>query len=171
MGANKQQMLKAFNRAEAYPGSVPGHLLRAVHQPRHQKGMGKTQEEQRLAWSPGTGPCTGYNPCCQAGQEPLSSWSPTPDGSLQEFLSGETRYAMLEKALPKESKVFRTQLEQDYQQRYALLEWMASSEARFLGGEPEGAAAGLPVCEVAEVAEHARPGKGEEPCDDGRAGK
>ena len=38
-----------------------------------------------------------------------------PDGTLQEFLSGENRFAMLEKSFPEESRKLRAAIEADLQ--------------------------------------------------------
>ncbi|WP_449241957.1 pyruvate:ferredoxin (flavodoxin) oxidoreductase [Desulfovibrio sp.] len=171
MGANKQQMLKAFQEAEAYPGPSLVICYAPCINQGIKKGMGKTQEEQRLAVASGYWPLYRYNPLlAKAGKNPFMLESKAPDGSLQEFLSGETRYAMLEKAKPDASKAFRTRIERDYAQRFELLRWMASPEARFIGAENGSADGGTPACETAPTAEHARPGKAEEPCDDGRSG-
>ncbi len=172
MGANKQQMLKAFLEAEAYPGPSLIICYAPCINQGIKKGMGKTQEEQRLAVASGYWPLYRYNPLLAAeGKNPLVLESKDPDGSLQEFLSGETRYAMLEKAMPEASKVFRARIEEDYRQRYELLRWMAAPEARFIGGAHAAGAQGMDACSTAGGAEHARSGKAEEPCDDGRAGK
>ncbi|MCK5328435.1 MAG: pyruvate:ferredoxin (flavodoxin) oxidoreductase, partial [Candidatus Latescibacteria bacterium] len=62
MGANKQQMLKAFIEAEKYPG--PSLILcyaPCINQG-IRKGMGKTQEEEKLAVQSGYWPLYRYNP-------------------------------------------------------------------------------------------------------------
>ncbi len=48
-----------------------------------------------------------------------------PDGNLQEFLSGEVRYASLEKAFPEESKKLRAELEKEFNERYEALRLLA----------------------------------------------
>jgi pyruvate-ferredoxin/flavodoxin oxidoreductase len=59
------------------------------------------------------------------GKNPLQLDSKAPDGTLQSFLSGETRYAQLEEQLPEESKRLRAALEKSCFERYAKLEAMA----------------------------------------------
>jgi pyruvate-ferredoxin/flavodoxin oxidoreductase len=44
--------------------------------------------------------------------------SKAPDGTIQEFLSGETRYAALEKMMPEESKRLRAQIENELKDRF-----------------------------------------------------
>jgi pyruvate-ferredoxin/flavodoxin oxidoreductase len=51
--------------------------------------------------------------------------SKAPDGTLQQFLSGENRYASLEKQFPDESKKLREKIEKDYAERYNILKAMA----------------------------------------------
>ena len=126
MGANKQQMMKAFMEAERYPGPslivcyAPciAHGLRA--------GMGKTQTEAKLAVESGYWPMFRYNPDLIAeGKNPFSLDYKEPNGTLQEFLSNEVRFAALEKSHPEESKRLRAKIEEEVYDRYKLLKAMA----------------------------------------------
>ena len=119
MGADKNQMLKAFLEAEAYPGpSLIIAYAPCINQGLR-KGMGKSQEEAKLAVASGYWPLYRYNPKnIQEGKNPFKLESKVPDGTLQAFLSGETRYAALEKMLPEESKKLRAGLEASYMDRY-----------------------------------------------------
>lgn len=129
MGANKQQFLKAIKEAEAYPGpSLIIAYAPCINQG-IKKGMGKTQLEQKLAVDSGYWPLYRYNPeLVEEGKNPFQLESKAPDGSLQEFLSGENRYAMLERLYPEFSKTFRAQIEKDYNNRYATLKHMAGED-------------------------------------------
>jgi hypothetical protein len=51
--------------------------------------------------------------------------SKEPDGSFQEFISGEIRYASLEKDFPDEAKKLHHKLEQECMERYEILKQMA----------------------------------------------
>jgi pyruvate-ferredoxin/flavodoxin oxidoreductase len=126
MGANKNQTMKAFKEAEAYPGpSVIICYAPCINQG-IRKGMGKTQEEQKLAVNAGYWPLYRYNPMLEInGENPFVLDSKAPDGSLQEFLSGENRFALLEKIFPNESERLRAKIEEDYTNRYTLLKAMA----------------------------------------------
>ncbi|MEJ2134261.1 MAG: pyruvate:ferredoxin (flavodoxin) oxidoreductase [Desulfofustis sp.] len=126
MGANKQQMMKAFTEAERYPGPslivcyAPciAHGLRA--------GMGKTQNEAKLAVESGYWPMFRYNPDLIAeGKNPFSLDYKEPNGTLQEFLANEVRFAALEKSHPEESKRLRAKIEEEVNDRYKLLKAMA----------------------------------------------
>jgi pyruvate-ferredoxin/flavodoxin oxidoreductase len=126
MGANKQQFLKAIKEAEAYPGpSLVIAYAPCINQG-IKKGMGKTQYEQKLAVDSGYWPLYRYNPLlADEGKNPFILESKAPDGTLQEFLSGENRYAMLERFYPEFSKQFREKIEKDYLRRYETLKVMA----------------------------------------------
>jgi pyruvate-ferredoxin/flavodoxin oxidoreductase len=119
MGANKQQMMKAFQEAESYPGpSIILCYAPCINQG-IRKGMGKTQEEMRLAVTSGYWPLYRYNPLLvQEGKNPFVFESKAPDGTIQEFLSGETRYAALEKMMPEESIKLRAQIEKELKDKY-----------------------------------------------------
>ena len=159
MGADKNQMLKAFKEAEAYDGPSLVICYAPCINQGIKKGMGKTQLEQKLAVNSGYWPLYRYNPqLTEEGKNPFILESKTPDGSLQEFLSGENRYAMLERFHPELSKAFREKIEKDYADRYTLLTHLADADF----GKPE---ADLETCETGVSAE--APGSGE-PCDDGR---
>ncbi|WP_319584396.1 pyruvate:ferredoxin (flavodoxin) oxidoreductase [uncultured Pseudodesulfovibrio sp.] len=160
MGADKQQMLKAFKEAEAYNGPSLIICYAPCINQGIKKGMGKTQLEQKLAVASGYWPLYRFNPeLTEQGKNPFTLESKAPDGTLQEFLSGENRYAMLERFHPELSKAFRAKLEKDYADRYATLTHLA--EADFGKTELDEPAA----CATGVSAE--APGSGE-PCDDGR---
>jgi pyruvate-ferredoxin/flavodoxin oxidoreductase len=122
MGANKQQMMKAMLEAESYDG--PSLIIAYAPCINHgiKKGMGKAQEESKLAVECGYWPLYRYNPMLKAeGKKALSLDCKAPDGHLQEFLSGEIRYATLEKSFPEESKRLRAQIEDECNGRYEHL--------------------------------------------------
>ena len=126
MGANKNQFLKAIKEAEAYPGpSLIIAYAPCINQG-IKKGMGKTQSEQKLAVESGYWPLYRYNPeLADQGENPFILESKAPDGTLQEFLSGENRYAMLERFYPEFSKEYREKIEIDFNKRYETLKHMA----------------------------------------------
>ncbi|MDD3311747.1 pyruvate:ferredoxin (flavodoxin) oxidoreductase [Pseudodesulfovibrio sp.] len=162
MGADKNQLLKAFTEAEAYPGpSLVIAYAPCINQG-IKKGMGKTQLEQKLAVASGYWPLYRYNPAlADQGRNPFTLDSKAPDGTLQEFLSGENRYAMLEKFHPEAAETLRKRIEADYAKRYAQYEYLAREDAAPAPEEP------LQACESTSTAEHSRPGGGDA-CDDGR---
>ncbi|WP_300667305.1 pyruvate:ferredoxin (flavodoxin) oxidoreductase [Desulfoluna sp.] len=119
MGANKQQLIKAFVEAESHPGpSVVICYAPCINQG-IKKGMGKTQEEMKLAVASGYWPLYRYNPAlAEEGKNPFVFESKEPDGTLQEFLAGENRFASLEKMFPEESKRLRGQIEMEFAKRH-----------------------------------------------------
>jgi len=158
MGADKQQTMKAFKEAEAYNGPSLVICYAPCINQGIKKGMGKTQLEQKLAVDSGYWPLYRFNPeLADEGKNPFILESKAPDGSLQEFMSGENRYAMLERFHPELSKAFRAQIEKDYADRYDIYTHLAGadySKPEEVEGEVCGAGA-------------ENPGSGE-PCDDGR---
>ena len=135
--------------------------------------MGKSMEEAKLAVETGYWPLFRYNPDLKdQGKNPLTIDSKAPAGDFQGFLSGEVRYAALEKLAPEKSKHYRASMEAAYKTRYKELEYLAAMPV--FDGAAGPAASGNPgdpaFCAAAPTAEHARPGDGE-PCDEGRSGK
>jgi pyruvate-ferredoxin/flavodoxin oxidoreductase len=76
MGANKQQLIKAFTEAEGYDG--PSLIMAYSPCINHgiKKGMGKTQEETSLAVKSGYWPLYRYNPMLRPKAKIPLSWIP-----------------------------------------------------------------------------------------------
>ncbi|MBZ4649126.1 MAG: pyruvate ferredoxin/flavodoxin oxidoreductase, partial [Desulfomicrobiaceae bacterium] len=175
MGADKAQLMKAFKEAEAYPGpSLIIAYAPCINQG-IRKGMGKTQEEAKRAVQCGYWPLYRFNPLlAQEGKNPFILDSKAPDGTIQEFLLGENRFAMLEKIAPEDAKRLRTRLEQEYLERFHMYEYLASRKLESVAVQGSGDAPQTPegeACVVTATAEHSGAGRPAEPCDDGRAGK
>ena len=120
MGANKQQVIKAFKEAEAYKGpSLIIAYAPCINQG-IRKGMGKSMEEGKIAVETGYWPLYRYNPALAAeGKNPFQFESKAPNGAMLDFLKGETRYAALDKIDPESSASLKAELEKQYAQRYA----------------------------------------------------
>ncbi len=175
MGANRNQLLKALTEAEAYDG--PSLVMAYSPCINHgiKIGMGKTQHEMKKAVECGYWPLYRFNPDLKKqGKNPLVIDSKDPDGHLQEFLSGEIRYAALEKLFPEESKRLRASLEEEYRQRFERLKRFAKMEItppssvdiKTVDDKSESHA-----CVLADTAEHGGRAEAGDACDDGRAGK
>ncbi len=126
MGANKKQFLNALKEAESYKG--PSLILAYAPCINHgiKKGMGKTQEEEKLAVASGYWPLFRFNPMlADEGKNPFILDSKEPDGTLAEFLDGEVRYASLKKTFPEEYKVLNARLQKEFVERYDTLKQMA----------------------------------------------
>ena len=125
MGANKQQTMKAFLEAESYPGPSLIICYAPCINQGLKAGMGKSQEEEKRAVASGYWPLYRYNPLlAQEGKNPFIFESKAPDGTIQEFLGGENRFASLEKTFPEESKRLRVQIEKELDNRYSALKLM-----------------------------------------------
>ncbi len=176
MGASKQQMMKAIVEAESYNG--PSIIMSYAPCINHgiMKGMGKAQEEAKLAVQSGYWPLYRYNPNLKAeGKNPFILDSKEPDGTLKEFLAGEIRYASLKKSFPEEAALLNARLEQEFNERYVKLKRLAEEtvaaaapDTQPASGAPE--VDGDPTCTLTGTAEHSRSTNADEPCDDGRAG-
>jgi pyruvate-ferredoxin/flavodoxin oxidoreductase len=126
MGANKQQCLKAFLEAESYPGpSVIIAYAPCINQGL-KKGMGKSQEEEKLAVEAGYWPLYRYDPRLAAeGKNPFQLDMKDPTGDFQDFLMGEVRYASLHQTFPEEAKRLHAKLEAEYAERYKVYKKLA----------------------------------------------
>ncbi|MDX9786881.1 MAG: pyruvate:ferredoxin (flavodoxin) oxidoreductase [Desulfobacterales bacterium] len=130
MGANQNQTLKAFIEADRHPGpSIVLCYAPCINQG-IKKGMGKTQAQESLAVASGYWPLYRYNPqLVEEGNNPFVLESKAPDGTLQEFIAGENRYAQLKMTFPEESTRLRALLEKDVNTRYDSLKLMADPSA------------------------------------------
>ncbi|NOX34111.1 MAG: pyruvate:ferredoxin (flavodoxin) oxidoreductase, partial [Deltaproteobacteria bacterium] len=126
MGANKNQTLKAIVEAEKYPGPSLIICYAPCINQGIRKGMGKSQFEEKLAVESGYWPLYRYNPeLIKEGKNPFIFDSKEPDGTLQEFLGGETRFAALEKSFPEESKRLRAKIEKEVKDKYTMFKMMS----------------------------------------------
>jgi pyruvate-ferredoxin/flavodoxin oxidoreductase len=127
MGADKNQALKAFLEAEAHKGpSIVIAYAPCINQG-IRKGMGKSMEEAKLAVETGYWPLFRFNPRLKAeGKNPLAIDSKPATGDLGAFLSGEVRYAALEKMAPDMSRKYRAELAAAYTERFRHLQYMAA---------------------------------------------
>ncbi len=119
MGANKNQLLKALKEAESYPG--PSLIIAYSPCINHgiKAGMGKTQNEEKLAVESGYWPLYRYDPrLSQEGKNPFQLDSKEPNGTLREFIMGEVRYNTLTRSFPEEAKRLHKKLEEDVNARY-----------------------------------------------------
>lgn len=126
MGADKQQMLKAFREAEAYKGpSLIIAYAPCINQGLR-KGMGRSQEEAKLAVQTGYWPLYRYNPeLASEKKNPFQLDCKAPSVDIQEFLRDEVRFASLEKKDPEASRRLREELARAYAERYAMFRQLA----------------------------------------------
>ena len=126
MGASKQQLMKAFIEAESYNGPSLIICYAPCINQGIRKGMGKTQLETKLAVDSGFWPMYRYNPLLKAeGKNPFILDSKEPDGTLQEFLAGENRFAALARSFPGESERLKAKIEEEVNAKYLQLKKLA----------------------------------------------
>ena len=126
MGADKQGVLRAFKEAEAYKGpSLIIAYAPCINQG-VRKGMGKSMAEGKAAVTSGYWPLYRYNPdLVKERKNPFQLDSKAPSTDMEEFLSGENRFASLAKADPEASRKLRDDLIKSYMDRYAFLKQRA----------------------------------------------
>ncbi|MDR3362943.1 MAG: pyruvate:ferredoxin (flavodoxin) oxidoreductase [Desulfovibrio sp.] len=126
MGADKQQVLKAFREAEAYKGpSLIIAYAPCINQGLR-NGMGRSMEEAKLAVQTGYWVTYRYNPdLAKENKNPFQLDCKAPSSSLTEFLNGEVRFSSLGKKDPQASKTLQGDLVKAYTERYALYKQMA----------------------------------------------
>ncbi|HXK51677.1 MAG TPA: pyruvate:ferredoxin (flavodoxin) oxidoreductase [Caldisericia bacterium] len=126
MGANKNQLIKAFTEAEAYPG--PSLIIAYSPCINHglTLGMGKTQEQEKRAVDAGYWHLYRYNPTLkQEGKNPFVLDSKEPTADFQEFIRSEVRYTSLEKSFPEIAPELFKKAEEDAKERYEAYRMMA----------------------------------------------
>ena len=126
MGANKNQLIKALREAESYPG--PSLIIAYSPCINHgiKKGMGKSQNEERLAVESGYWPLYRYDPrLTDDGKNPFQIDYKEPNGTLYDFIMGEIRYNALTRTFPDEAKKLHKKLEEDVNAKYKKYKSMA----------------------------------------------
>ncbi|MDD3079242.1 MAG: pyruvate:ferredoxin (flavodoxin) oxidoreductase [Paludibacter sp.] len=130
MGANQAQTLKAIREAEAYdgPSIVIAYSPCISHGLR--KGMGKAQDEQKLAVECGYWHLYRYNPDLEKeGKNPMVVDSKEPQWEkFQDFLKGEVRYTSLSKQFPQEANELFLAAEENAKWRYNGYKRMESQQ-------------------------------------------
>ncbi|MDR3238348.1 MAG: pyruvate:ferredoxin (flavodoxin) oxidoreductase [Spirochaetia bacterium] len=128
MGANQQQLMRAIQEAEAYPG--PSIVIAYAPCINHGMGigMGKSQYETKLAVECGYWHLWRYNPLLEKeGKNPFTLDSNEPDWSkFQSFLNGEVRYSSLKKEFPETA-------EELFKEAESNAKWRYTSYKRFAG--------------------------------------
>ncbi|MEA3457708.1 MAG: thiamine pyrophosphate-dependent enzyme, partial [Candidatus Thermoplasmatota archaeon] len=126
MGANKNQMMKALKEAESYPG--PSLIIAYAPCINHgiKAGMGKSQQEEKLAVESGYWPLYRYDPrLAEEGKNPFQLDYKEPDGTLHDFIMGEVRYNSLTRSFPEEARKLHKKLEENVSARYKKYKAMA----------------------------------------------
>jgi pyruvate-ferredoxin/flavodoxin oxidoreductase len=127
MSANYNQVLKAFNEAEAYDG--PSLIIAYSPCINHGINMSFSQAETRKAVASGYWNLYRYNPqLADEGKNPLIIDSKDPTESYQDFIKGEVRYTSLLRAFPDQAEPLFEQSEEEAAMRLANLKKLAGVE-------------------------------------------
>ena len=119
MGADKNQFLKAVTEAEAYDG--PSLIICYAPCINHglKCGMGKTQENTKLAVDCGYWHLYRYNPALkETGANPFHLDSKEPTGNFRDFLMGQVRYTSLASGFPDTAEALFQKAEANAKERY-----------------------------------------------------
>ena len=118
MGADKNQFLKAIKEAESYHG--PSLVICYAPCINHglKRGMGKTQENEKLAVECGYWQLYRFNPeLKEKGENPFVLDSKDPTGSFRDFIMDQVRYASLSKEFPDKAEALYEKAENDAKER------------------------------------------------------
>ncbi len=116
MGADKNQVVKAFNEAESYKG--PSLIIAYSTCINHGIDMTNGMAEAKKAVDAGYWQLYRFNPdLADKGQNPFTLDSKDPTGSYREFIEGETRYAALKKQNPEIAAKLFDRAEQEARER------------------------------------------------------
>ncbi len=128
MGASQSQFLKAVREAEAYNG--PSMIIAYSPCINHglRKGMGQSQNQEKLAVESGYWHLYRYNPLLEEeGKNPFTLDSKEPQwDQFQGFLKSEVRYTSLQKAFPEEAAILFKAAQTNAKWRYDSYVRMAS---------------------------------------------
>ena len=121
-GASQAQLLKAMREAESYHG--PSIVIAYSPCINHgvKKGMGKSQEEAKLAVECGYWTLLRFDPrLAEQGKNPLQIDSKEPNwDKYDEYLMGETRYAQLKSVNPEKAEKLLATNKAEAQRRYRM---------------------------------------------------
>ena len=129
IGKDPEQVIKAMKEAAAYdgPSVIIAYASCINHGPR--AGMGKSIEEEKIAVDCGFWPTYRYNPeNFKEGKNPFTLDSKEPDGTLQEFMMGENRFASLTRTFPERAEVLFKEAEEFVNRRYARYKKLAADD-------------------------------------------
>jgi pyruvate-ferredoxin/flavodoxin oxidoreductase len=104
LGANMNQVIKAFKEAEAYDG--PSIVMAYAPCINHGINMSNAVKEEKLAVETGYWINYRYNPQLE---KPFTLDSRDPKKSVEEILDGEKRYSALKRTFPEKEKAYREQ--------------------------------------------------------------
>jgi len=127
MGYNDNQVVRAFNEAEAYNG--PSIILAYSTCIAHGINMAKGMDNQKAAVESGHYPLFRFDPNkIKDGKNPLKLDSKEPKISYEDFAYKETRFKILTKSKPERAKMLIEEAEKDVKSRWHLYKEWANIE-------------------------------------------
>ncbi len=130
LGANPAQALKAIREAEAYngPSLIIAYAPCINHGIKAKGNMANSIAEEKKAVDTGYWHLWRYDPTlAQEGKNPFQLDSKEPTGKVIDFLMGENRYLMLQKAYPDIAEQIFAKAEKDLLERYENYKRMAKA--------------------------------------------
>jgi pyruvate-ferredoxin/flavodoxin oxidoreductase len=119
MGADKNQVLRAFKEAESYKG--PSLILAYASCINHgiRKGMGNSLDEAKKAVEVGYWFNYRFDPRLKSqGKNPFQLDSKTPSFDIEPFLDGQIRYSHLKRSNPEVAKKLHEELKKFLEEKY-----------------------------------------------------
>jgi pyruvate-ferredoxin/flavodoxin oxidoreductase len=134
IGANTNQVVKAFVEAESYPG--PSLILAYSHCIAHGINMTTGYEEHKKAVACGHWPLYRYDPrLATQGKNPLQMDSKAPTLDFEEYAYGENRYRSLKASKPELAAKLMEEARADVASRWALMQQLAQIQCNGCGKE------------------------------------
>lgn len=124
MGANENQLIKAFQEAESYDG--PSIVIAYSHCIAHGIDMSKGLHQQKLATETGYWPVYRFDPRLKdEGKNPLQLDSKPPKLPLRDYIYNEQRYRLLTQINPRKAREYEKAAQHWVHNRWAILEDLA----------------------------------------------
>jgi pyruvate-ferredoxin/flavodoxin oxidoreductase len=148
MGAKDAQTVKAFEEADAYPGT--SIIIAYSHCIAHGYDLVNGPEQQRLAVDSGHWPLFRFDPRrIRQGQSPLQMDSGAPKIDIATYARNETRYRMVERQNPEYFRSLMKMAQRESVNRFAVYEQIARLAMPWKDGEaPAAAPAAAPAPEA-----------------------
>ena len=127
MGADHNQLIKAFQEAEKYDG--PSIVIAYAPCINHGTDMGRSQNEMKLAVDTGYWPLYRFNPDLKKeGKNPFQLDMKEPSVDPQEFINNEVRFKALDKQFPEEAVRLQKLLKDSLKARWETLKKLAEHD-------------------------------------------
>ena len=124
MGSNMNQIVRAFNEADAYPG--PSIVIAYTHCIAHGIDMSNGLAEQKMAVNSGAWVLYRYNPLLRnEGKNPLILDSKEPSIDMEEYMYSELRFRALKQTNPEKAALYLDRAREEATRRYEMYKHLA----------------------------------------------